>query len=108
MCFKRRPFQNVPGEGFKEMLVPIALVKQEGMIEIPIQMTSQLARDEEVWEVFIRPEGALVRKHTSVLLDLKNRALFYEFLNIPVDQSPVCNVNHSYCNDCSHCCIIDR
>ena len=30
-----------------------------------------------------------MRKHTSVLLDLKNRAVYYEFLDIVVDESPI-------------------
>lgn len=36
-----------------------------------------------------QPEGVPVRKHTSLVLDLRNRALVYEFLDVPVDESPI-------------------
>ncbi len=39
--------------------------------------------------VSIIPEGGLVQRHTSVLLDLKNRANVYRFMNIIVDETPI-------------------
>ena len=39
-------------------------------------------------EVAILPEGSIVHKHTSVLLDLKNRANVLEFMNVIVDETP--------------------
>ena len=35
-----------------------------------------------------QPEGVGIGKHTSFLLDLKNRAVDHKFLNILTDQSP--------------------
>lgn len=31
----------------------------------------------------------MIGKHTSILLDLKSRALVYEFLDVPLDESPI-------------------
>lgn len=37
----------------------------------------------------LQPEGATVTRHTSLLLDLKNRAHILRFLDIPVEESPI-------------------
>jgi len=37
----------------------------------------------------IQPEGAVVGKHTAMLLDLKNRATVLKFLDIAVEESPI-------------------
>lgn len=37
----------------------------------------------------ILPEGSIVHRHTSVLLDLKNRANVLEFMNVIVDETPM-------------------
>ena len=34
----------------------------------------------------ILPEGSMVHRHTSVMLDLKSRANEYEYMNIIVDE----------------------
>lgn len=36
-----------------------------------------------------QPEGATIDRHTSILLDLKNRALVYEYMDIIVEESYV-------------------
>ena len=43
----------------------------------------------QVLNIDILPEGSVVHKHTSVLLDLKNRANVLQFMKIMVDESPV-------------------
>lgn len=40
-------------------------------------------------EIEIVPEGSTVYRHTSVLLDLKNRANVLRFMNIIVDETPI-------------------
>lgn len=35
------------------------------------------------------PQGVPIGKHTSILLDLKNRALVYDFMDIDLDESPI-------------------
>lgn len=37
----------------------------------------------------LQPEGATVDHHTSVMLDLKNRAVVYEYMDIILDESYV-------------------
>ena len=39
--------------------------------------------------LLIKPEGATITRHTSLMLDLKNRAHVLRFLDIPVEESPV-------------------
>ena len=39
--------------------------------------------------IAILPEGSIVHRHTSVLVDLKNRANVLEFMNIIVDETPI-------------------
>ncbi|RXG55463.1 Complement C3 [Armadillidium vulgare] len=82
-------FLPVPPDSTREVFLPFAIKKQVGTVEIVIKMRSPVAWDEESWEIEVKPEGAPVMKHTSVLLDLKSRAVFYEFLNIPIDESPI-------------------
>ncbi|RXG67564.1 C3 and PZP-like alpha-2-macroglobulin domain-containing protein 8 [Armadillidium vulgare] len=82
-------FFPVGAEAIVEVFLPFAIKKQAGTVEIVIKMRTQVAWDEESWEIEVKPEGAPVIKHTSVLLDLKSRALFYEFLDIPIDESPI-------------------
>ena len=43
----------------------------------------------QVLNIDILPEGSVVHKHTSVLLDLKNRANVLQFFKIMVDESPI-------------------
>ena len=37
----------------------------------------------------LKGEGALINKHTSIYLDLKNRALVLQYLDIYVEESPI-------------------
>ena len=39
--------------------------------------------------VTILPEGSIVHRHTSALLDLKSRANVLRFMNIIVDETPI-------------------
>ncbi|XP_069950501.1 CD109 antigen [Cherax quadricarinatus] len=79
---------SVQGEGFTEVMLPLAVTKQSGSFTVTVHARSQAASDTRTVNVRIQPEGTEVRKHTSVLLDLKNRATVYEFLDLPVDESP--------------------
>ena len=40
-------------------------------------------------EIEILPEGSIVHRHTSKLLDLKSRANVLDFMNIIVDETPI-------------------
>lgn len=79
---------TVRGGKFMEVALPVAVMKQAGDFTLTVRALSQLVTRSATLKVTVQPEGAEVRKHTSVLLDLKNRATVYEFFNLPVDQSP--------------------
>ncbi|KAK7017962.1 hypothetical protein SK128_001868 [Halocaridina rubra] len=79
----------IEAEGSKEVMIPVAVVKESGMMEVTVDAVSQFRRDSETLEIEVKPEGVPVRKHTSLLLDLENRALVYEFLDVPIDESPI-------------------
>ncbi|XP_069960338.1 CD109 antigen-like [Cherax quadricarinatus] len=79
----------IPGEGLQEVVLPLAVIRQSGMMEVTVEAVSQFRRDTEVMEIEVKPEGVPVRKHTSMLLDLRNRALVYDFLDVAVDESPI-------------------
>ena len=59
---------------------------EQGFIKIIIEISTQLLKKQEILEIEILPEGSLVHKHTSVLLDLKNRGHVLQFMKIPVDE----------------------
>ena len=48
-------------------------------------MTQIMSKRQSV-EITILPEGSMVHRHTSVMLDLKSRANEYEYMNIIVDE----------------------
>ncbi|XP_042213944.1 CD109 antigen-like isoform X2 [Homarus americanus] len=79
----------IHGNGVKEVMLPLAVKRQSGMMEVTIEGVTQIRKDTETLEIEVKPEGVPVRKHTSLVLDLKNRALVYEFLEVPLDQSPI-------------------
>ena len=71
------------------MNFPIAPVPDWGTVEATVVMSSQMLRQTQTVEIEIIGEGSVVHRHTSVMLDLKTRAVELEFLNIIVDESPV-------------------
>ncbi|XP_069979705.1 CD109 antigen [Penaeus vannamei] len=79
----------IPGGSSKEVVFPLAVVKESGAMEVTVEAVSQVRRDSETLEIEVKPEGVPVRKHTSLVLDLRNRALVYEFLDVAVDESPI-------------------
>ncbi|XP_063851279.1 CD109 antigen-like [Scylla paramamosain] len=79
----------IPPGGLQEVLFPLAVKRQSGTMEVTIEAVTQVMQDSETWEVEVKPEGVPVRKHTSLVLDLRNRAVLYEFLDVPIDESPV-------------------
>ena len=44
---------------------------------------------EQTVTIKILPEGSIVHRHTSALLDLKSRANVLRFMNIIVDETPI-------------------
>lgn len=73
---------------YMEVLLPLAVTLQSGTFKVTVHALSQVGSQTRTITIKVLPEGVEVRKHTSVLLDLKNRATVYEFMDVPVDQSP--------------------
>ena len=72
-----------------EVYIPLAFHVERGFTKITIEISTQLLQKQEILEIEILPEGSLVHKHTSVLLDLKNRAHVLQFMKIPVDEKEI-------------------
>ena len=73
------------------LLIDIAVSPriEQGTVTVRIQTISQLLRQDHQVEIEIIPEGATISRHTSLLLDLKNRAYLLRFLDIIVEETPV-------------------
>ena len=78
---------SVDPEGSVEVIFPIVALVDQGEIEVTVSAITQIGRDSQSVTLTIEPEGAMIDRHTSVLLDLKNRALVYEHLDIIIDES---------------------
>ncbi|XP_063601843.1 CD109 antigen-like [Penaeus indicus] len=80
---------SVAPESAMEVIFPIVATVDHGEIEVTVSAISQIGRDEETATLTVEPEGATIDRHTSILLDLKNRALVYEYMDIIVEESYV-------------------
>ncbi|XP_047481542.1 CD109 antigen-like [Penaeus chinensis] len=80
---------SVAPESAMEVIFPIVATVDQGEIELTVSAISQIGRDEETATLTVEPEGATIDRHTSILLDLKNRALVYEYMDIIVEESYV-------------------
>ena len=63
--------------------------KEQGELVIRIELSTQIMSSEQEVTVNVLPEGSVVHRHTSVLLDLKSRANVLNFMNIIVDETPI-------------------
>uniref|UniRef100_A0A0P5S381 Macroglobulin complement-related protein n=1 Tax=Daphnia magna TaxID=35525 RepID=A0A0P5S381_9CRUS len=86
---ERHHMVAVRAQSMWEVYIPIAPQVEQGAIVIKIQTVSQIRRQTFNIELDVLPEGATVTRHTSLLLDLKNRAHILRFLDIPVEESPI-------------------
>ncbi|KAL7648240.1 UNVERIFIED_CONTAM: hypothetical protein RMT77_000143 [Armadillidium vulgare] len=84
-------FQHIiwlqPGESY-DVNIPI-IFKRMGTIEVTVEGATQMQKDSQTVTIEVVAEGAGIGLHTSIILDLKDRALVYEFLDIPLDESPI-------------------
>ena len=76
-------------ESETEIYMPIAPKVERGEIEVNIELSTQMTIVYQSVGIAILPEGSIVHRHTSVLVDLKNRANVLEFMNIIVDETPI-------------------
>ncbi|XP_037084851.1 CD109 antigen-like [Pollicipes pollicipes] len=77
------PFTSV------EVDVPIAPRIQQGELTVTLTAMTQVGREDVTRTMRIEPEGVTINRHTSFLLDLKNRAVEFKYLDVIVEQSPV-------------------
>ncbi|XP_050698378.1 CD109 antigen-like isoform X1 [Eriocheir sinensis] len=80
---------SVNADTSQEVIFPIVATVDQGEIELTISAITQIGRDEETVTLTVEPEGATINRHTSTLLDLKNRAVVYEYMDIIVEESYV-------------------
>ncbi|KAF2360648.1 Alpha-macroglobulin receptor-binding [Trinorchestia longiramus] len=84
-------FQHIvwlnPGE-YRDVHIPIVFTGM-GEVTVTVYGTTQQQADSDSVTISVQAEGATIGKHTSRLLDLKNRGLVYDFLDISLDESPL-------------------
>ncbi|XP_068231654.1 CD109 antigen-like [Palaemon carinicauda] len=68
--------------------IPIVFTRV-GTIDVTVKGSTMMQKDEHSITIEVVPEGVIIGKHTSILLDLKNRAVVYDFLDIQLDESPL-------------------
>jgi CD109 antigen len=59
------------------------------VIDVTVELSTQIVSTSDTLSITILPEGSIVHRHTSVLLDLKSRANVLRFMNIIVDETPI-------------------
>jgi len=81
----------VRGEDEMEVHLPIKPTPkaEQGVITVSITLSTQIMSKNQELDIKILPEGSLVHRHTSVMLDLKSRAHVYEYMNNIVDETPI-------------------
>lgn len=79
----------VRGADEVEVHLPVAPQIEQGVIEVNIELSTQIMSTQQTVPITILPEGSIVHRHTSVLLDLKSRANVLRFMNIIVDETPI-------------------
>ena len=62
---------------------------EQGTVSVSITLSTQIMSKTQEVDIEILPEGSIVHRHTSMLLDLKSRALELHFMNIIVDETPL-------------------
>ncbi|XP_076035144.1 CD109 antigen-like [Oratosquilla oratoria] len=72
----------------RDVHLPIVFTRL-GQVEVEVLGSTQMQKDSDSLVIDVQPEGVQIGKHTSILLDLKNRAIVYEFLDIHLDESPL-------------------
>ncbi|XP_037085494.1 complement C3-like [Pollicipes pollicipes] len=78
----------IPAGESVEVTIPIKPMVEAGSFDVTIKCITQFGLDVEEATVEVSPEGVGIGKHTSFLLDLKNRAVDHKFLNILTEESP--------------------
>ncbi|XP_039280690.1 CD109 antigen isoform X2 [Nilaparvata lugens] len=73
----------------KHIDMPVVASIEQGEIEIHVTASGQAGHAHAIHKLNVIGEGALIKRHTSAFLDLKNRALALDYLDIIVEESPI-------------------
>ncbi|XP_023346769.1 CD109 antigen [Eurytemora carolleeae] len=79
----------IRGDTTEDVHFPIKPMVQQGTITVTVELSTQIVHLTQEVEIEIIGEGSLVHRHTSVVLDLKNRANELEFMDIIVDETEI-------------------
>ncbi|XP_063236923.1 thioester-containing protein 1 allele S1-like [Bacillus rossius redtenbacheri] len=80
---------HLPPWSQRQIDIPVAPTIEQGDLEITVSASTLVGHREAVHKLTVLPEGAHINKHTSVFLDLKNRAIVLRYLDIVVEESPI-------------------
>ena len=64
----------VRGESEIEVPLPVSPQIQQGTITVQIDLSTQIMSSTQSVSIKVLPEGSIVHRHTSSLIDLKSRA----------------------------------
>jgi hypothetical protein len=67
-----------------EVRIPVVATVHQGDVSVTVTASNQVRRDKETVTVTVKGEGVAISDHTSLLLDLSNRANVYEFIDVKV------------------------
>jgi len=79
----------VRGEDELEVILPVKPIIEQGEISVSVTLSTQVMSSTQDITIVITPEGCGMHRHTSALIDLKNRAFEVEYLDIVVDETPL-------------------
>jgi len=78
----------IPAQGSQVVYIPIIPTKL-GDIEVTIQAKSLIRKDQVVRRIRVESDGVPQYRHTSVMLDLSNRAWFLQNVYVNVTETPI-------------------
>ncbi|BES89109.1 Complement component [Nesidiocoris tenuis] len=79
----------VQGGRQERLDLPIVPTVEQGLVEIHVLASSQAGRAAMTHQLDVIPEGAIVKRHTSAVVNLQNRAHSITYLDIPIEETPV-------------------
>ncbi|XP_014294600.1 CD109 antigen isoform X1 [Halyomorpha halys] len=79
----------LPPEGQEHIDYPIAPTIEQGEIEVQFVASTMSGKALLVHKMTVLPEGAHVKRHTAIMLDLKNRAYVLNYLDVIVEETPI-------------------
>ena len=78
----------IPAQGHQVVYFPIVPTRL-GEIDVTIQAKSLIRKDQIVRKLLVEADGVPQYRHTSVMLDLSNRAWFLQYVYVNVTETPL-------------------